>query len=100
MSHRNAHRVDLYQRTVAVVRTSSPYVAAGVTSSAAFSEELGGVLNGATLIVFGAAVLGAEWSHITLAVVVYAVLSLTVVRMIPVAIAMLGSGARTPTARA
>jgi len=66
-------------------------------STAAFSEELGGVLNGVTLIVFGAAVLGAQWSHIGAADVLYAVLSLTVVRMIPVALAMIGSGARLPT---
>jgi NhaP-type Na+/H+ or K+/H+ antiporter len=66
-------------------------------SNAAFSEELGGVLNGVTLIVFGAAVLGSQWSHIGVAEVVYAVMSLTVVRMIPVAIAMLGSAARPPT---
>jgi NhaP-type Na+/H+ or K+/H+ antiporter len=65
--------------------------------NAAFSEELGGLLNGVTLIVFGAAVLGSEWSHIGAVEVVYAVLSLTIVRMIPVAVAMLGSGARTPT---
>ena len=67
------------------------------TIAAAFSEELGGVLNGVTFIVFGAAVLGSQWSQIGVAEVVYAVLSLTVVRMIPVAIAMLRSGARTPT---
>jgi NhaP-type Na+/H+ or K+/H+ antiporter len=64
---------------------------------AAFSEEVGGILNGVTLIVFGAAVLGALWSSIGLVDVVYAVLSLTIVRMIPVAIAMLGSHARTQT---
>jgi NhaP-type Na+/H+ or K+/H+ antiporter len=62
-----------------------------------FSEELGGVLNGVTLIVFGAAILGSQWSHIDAAEVFYAVLSLTVVRMIPVAIAMVGSRARPPT---
>src|SRR5262249_1158161 len=52
-------------------------------SNAAFSEEIGGVLNGVTLIVFGAAVLGAQWSQIRAVDVLYAVLSLTVVRMIP-----------------
>jgi NhaP-type Na+/H+ or K+/H+ antiporter len=67
------------------------------TIPAAFAEELGGVLNGLTLIVFGAAVLGGLWSDIGLVEVGYAVLSLTVVRMVPVAIAMLGSGARGPT---
>jgi sodium/hydrogen antiporter len=66
-------------------------------SNAAFSEELGGVLNGVTFIVFGAAVLGAQWSRIGTDEIVYAVLSLTIVRMVPVAIAMLGSGARSPT---
>ena len=66
-------------------------------NAAAFSEEIGGVLNGATLIVFGAAVLGSLWSQIGLVDVVYAVLSLTVVRMIPVAISMLGARARPPT---
>jgi NhaP-type Na+/H+ or K+/H+ antiporter len=63
----------------------------------AFSEELGGVLSGITFIVFGAAVLGSLWSQIGLDAVVYAVLSLTIVRMVPVAIAMLGSHARPPT---
>ena len=61
--------------------------------AAAFSEELGSVLNGVTLIVFGAAVLGAAWSRIGIVEVFYAVLSLTVVRMIPVAISLLGSHA-------
>jgi NhaP-type Na+/H+ or K+/H+ antiporter len=65
--------------------------------SAAFSEELSGVLNGVTFIVFGAAVLGSQWSQIGIKEIVYAVLSLTIVRMVPVAIAMLGSGARAPT---
>jgi NhaP-type Na+/H+ or K+/H+ antiporter len=64
---------------------------------AAFSEELGGLLNGLTLLVFGAVILGSAWSQIGVREVVYAVLSLTVVRMIPVGIAMLGSEARLPT---
>jgi len=65
--------------------------------SASFSEELGNVLNGVTLIVFGAAVLGSVWSKIGLAEVFYAILSLTVVRMVPVAIGMVGTHARRPT---
>jgi NhaP-type Na+/H+ or K+/H+ antiporter len=65
--------------------------------AAEFSEELGGVLNGVTLIVFGAGVLGAVWSQIGLVEVGYAALSLTVVRMLPVAVAMVGSHARAPT---
>ena len=39
-------------------------VAARRQSSALFAEELGGVLNGLTLMMFGAAVLGALWSDI------------------------------------
>jgi NhaP-type Na+/H+ or K+/H+ antiporter len=66
-------------------------------NSAEFAEELGGVLNGLTLIVFGAAVLGPFWSDIDARDLVYAMLSLTAVRMIPVAIAMLGSQAKVPT---
>jgi sodium/hydrogen antiporter len=72
-------------------------IVANQTSSPAFAEELGGVLNGLTLIVFGAAVLGALWSDIGATDLAYAVVSLTAVRMIPVAIAMLGSRARFPT---
>lgn len=68
-----------------------------VADDAAFSEELGGLLNGLTMIVFGAAVLSALWSDIRAVDVVYAVCSLTFVRMIPVAIAMLRSRARRPT---
>jgi NhaP-type Na+/H+ or K+/H+ antiporter len=64
---------------------------------AAFSEELAGLLSGVTFIAFGAAVLASVWSQIGLSEVVYAVLSLTLVRMVPVAIAMLGSHARSPT---
>jgi NhaP-type Na+/H+ or K+/H+ antiporter len=64
---------------------------------AGFSEELAGLLSGATFIVFGAAVLGTAWSDISTAEVVYAVVSLTAVRMVPVAIAMAGSHARAPT---
>jgi NhaP-type Na+/H+ or K+/H+ antiporter len=72
-------------------------IAARGQDSPAFAEELGGVLNGLTLLVFGAAVLGAVWSDIGVADVAYAVVSLTVVRMVPVAIAMLRSTARAPT---
>jgi NhaP-type Na+/H+ or K+/H+ antiporter len=72
-------------------------VTGGDNIPAAFGEELGGVLNGVTLIVFGAAVLGSLWSDISPIDVAYAIVSLTAVRMIPVAVAMLGSGARPAT---
>ena len=60
-------------------------------------EELGGVLGATTFIVFGAVMLGPALGAVTLAVAVYAILSLTVARMLPVAVAMLGRGARRPT---
>ena len=50
-----------------------------------------------TFIVFGAVVLGPLLDELTWQVALYAVLSLTVVRMVPVALAMLGTGARRPT---
>lgn len=72
-------------------------VAHGAEKTAAFAEELGGVLSALTLIVFGAAVLATMWPAIGAAEIIYGVLSLTVVRMVPVAVAMLGSRARPPT---
>ena len=41
--------------------------------------------------------LGPALQHVSWQIALYAVLSLTLVRMLPVAIAMIGSGARTPT---
>ena len=61
------------------------------------SEELGDLLAGVTFLVFGAVLLGPMLSHLTVRIALYAVLSLTFVRMLPVAIAMLGSHARPPT---
>ena len=61
------------------------------------SEEVGGVLNGATFVLFGAILLGPALGELTWELALYAVLSLTVVRMLPVAIAMWGSRARAPT---
>jgi NhaP-type Na+/H+ or K+/H+ antiporter len=58
---------------------------------------VGNVLNGVTFILFGAILLGPALEEVTWKLALYAVLSLTVVRMLPVAIAMLGSRARTPT---
>jgi NhaP-type Na+/H+ or K+/H+ antiporter len=61
------------------------------------SEEVGNVLNGVTFILFGAILLGPALGELSWEIALYAVLSLTVVRMLPVAIAMLGSRARAPT---
>ena len=61
------------------------------------SEDVGNVLNGVTFVFFGAILLGPALDELSWELVLYAVLSLTVVRMLPVAIAMLGSRARLPT---
>ena len=61
------------------------------------TEEVGGVLNGVTFVLFGAILLGPALGELTWELALYAVLSLTIVRMLPVAIAMLGSHARMPT---
>ncbi len=60
-------------------------------------DEAGEILNAVTLIVFGAVIFGPVLGDLTWEAALYAVLSLTVVRMLPVAVAMLGTGARRQT---
>ena len=61
------------------------------------TEEVGDVLNGVTFVVFGASLLGPALTDLRWQLVLYAVLSLTLVRMVPVAIAMWGTHARRAT---
>lgn len=61
------------------------------------NEELGGVLGGATFLIFGAVLLGPALKHVSWQAALYAVLSLTLIRMLPVAIAMFRSGAKWQT---
>jgi sodium/hydrogen antiporter len=61
------------------------------------SEQVGDVLNGITFVFFGAILLAPALGELSWELALYAVLSLTVVRMVPVAIAMLRSRARPPT---
>ncbi|MER7583566.1 cation:proton antiporter [Kitasatospora sp. NPDC097691] len=61
------------------------------------AEYLGGLLAVLSLLFFGAVLLGPALEHLSWRIVGYAVLSLTVVRMVPVALALLGSGLRPPT---
>jgi NhaP-type Na+/H+ or K+/H+ antiporter len=60
-------------------------------------DEGGEVLNAVTFIIFGAAILGPVLDELTWEIILYAVLSLTVVRMLPVALSFIGTGARRPT---
>jgi sodium/hydrogen antiporter len=61
------------------------------------SEQVGGMLNGVTFLLFGAILLGPALAELTWELALYAALSLTVVRVLPVAIAMWGTGARLRT---
>lgn len=61
------------------------------------TEEVGDVLNGVTFVLFGAVLLGPALTDLSWRLALYALLSLTLVRVIPVMIAMWGSHARTTT---
>ena len=61
------------------------------------NEELGDVLGGLTFLMFGAVLLGTALKHVTWQAALYAVLSLTIVRMLPVAVAMIRTGASRQT---
>jgi NhaP-type Na+/H+ or K+/H+ antiporter len=50
-----------------------------------------------TWLVFGAAVIGQLWASMTLDVVIYSLLSLTLIRMLPNVIALTGTGEKLET---
>jgi NhaP-type Na+/H+ or K+/H+ antiporter len=60
-------------------------------------EEFGGLANAVTFVVFGAAIVGPALAAMTWSVAAYGLLSLTVVRMLPVAVALIGTRARPAT---
>jgi NhaP-type Na+/H+ or K+/H+ antiporter len=62
-----------------------------------FLEETGGLLGAATFVVFGAVLLQPALGRLSWQVCLYAVLSLSLVRMLPVALAMLGTRSQPPT---
>jgi NhaP-type Na+/H+ or K+/H+ antiporter len=66
-------------------------------NSMAFTGEAGAMLDAVTFLVFGAVLLGPTLEDLSWQVVLYALLSLTVVRMLPVAISLWGTHARAPT---
>jgi len=61
------------------------------------NEEIGGVLGGVTFLAFGAVLLGPTLKHVSWQIALYSVLSLTAVRLVPVAVALIRSGASRPT---
>ncbi len=66
-------------------------------SSSRLLEEIGGVLSAVTFFVFGAVLIGDGIVNLDFATVAYAVASLTVIRMVPVALSLVGSGADRAT---
>jgi sodium/hydrogen antiporter len=96
--------------TVAVALGGSGFIAAfvagiafgvvggpGAESTTRFAEESGELLNALTFLMFGAVLLGPALGVLDWSIVAYAVLSLTVVRMVPVALAMIGMRMRGTT---
>ena len=59
--------------------------------SVEFTEEWGQLINLAVFFLFGVLIVK-DWPQYTMSALLYAVLSLTVVRMVPVAIALIGTG--------
>jgi sodium/hydrogen antiporter len=73
-------------------------VAAGQAEADTFlAEQSGELLNAVTFLLFGAVLLGPALGDPDWRVIGYAVLSLTVVRLLPVALAMVGTGMRRVT---
>ncbi len=68
-----------------------------VASTMRFTEETGAALDSVTFLVFGAVLLGPVLEHMSWQIALYAVLSLTIVRMLPVAISLWGTHALGPT---
>ncbi len=56
------------------------------------AEGIGELLALATWVMFGAAVVGQAWAGMTWQVVVYSLLSLTVIRMLPMVVSLTGTG--------
>jgi sodium/hydrogen antiporter len=65
--------------------------------STELSEEVGSYLSAVTFLLFGAVLVPLAVAELDVATVVYAVLSLTVIRMLPVALSLAGTGATLPT---
>jgi sodium/hydrogen antiporter len=61
-----------------------------------FTEEWGQLLNDFVFLLFGVLV-AQQWAHFGWPVVLYGVLSLTLIRMLPVAVALRGTGLARPT---
>jgi sodium/hydrogen antiporter len=83
----------VWRRTVPAAEGAT----AGPESVIGLSEELGDLLAALSFFVFGAVLLGPALSVIDWRTSLYAILSLTLVRMVPVAVALTSSGLRPAT---
>ena len=106
----NALATPLLAYTVAAGLGGSGFIAAFVAGiffgavageraehSTFLAEQSGELLNALTFLLFGAVLLGPALGELDWRVALYAVGSLTLVRMLPVALAMLGTGMRRVT---
>lgn len=66
-------------------------------SAGEFGEDLGTILTMISFLIFGAFILGPNQFVFTWSTLFYGILSLTLIRMIPVAISMIGTDIRPPT---
>jgi sodium/hydrogen antiporter len=62
-----------------------------------FTRDLGDLLSAVTFVLFGAVLVQLDASTLSFRTLGFAVLALTVIRMVPVALSLVGSGARGPT---
>ena len=94
--HRDAReRADRHLRRRSGLRDDPVQSGRGVGGTSRTS--LGNALSAFTFLIFGAAVVPLTLVGLSWGPVIFAVLALTVVRMVPVALALLGLGARLPT---
>ncbi|MET1232349.1 MAG: cation:proton antiporter [Candidatus Limnocylindrales bacterium] len=81
--------------------TNDPAVAHAATvgqeQESAVIDGLGVLLTTASYLVFGALLLGPQLATITLPIVVFAMLALTLMRMVPVAVSLIGARLGRPT---
>ncbi|GGO92087.1 cation:proton antiporter [Wenjunlia tyrosinilytica] len=70
---------------------------AGIGEDTEFADRLGTLLAALSFLFFGALILGPALTHADWRILLYAVLSLTAIRMIPVTVALIGTGLRAPT---
>jgi NhaP-type Na+/H+ or K+/H+ antiporter len=69
----------------------------GLADTAVLSEDLGGLLATISFLGFGAVLLGPILGDLSWQPIVYAVLSLTVIRILPVAVSLVRTGLARPT---